>query len=704
MIGMPVRRLFFAKTVRGMNKLSYFWLLVCCVAGGGVADEVKNLSAVEVRAQNENLTGIAAAGSEGVVSSQRLAAVPILRPGEALEMVPGLIVTQHAGDGKANQYFLRGFNLDHGTDFATFVGGVPGNMPTHAHGQGYTDLNFLIPELVDRVRYRKGPYYADEGDFASAGAAHIDYKRKMEGTLGQVTLGEHGYARALVAGAPAVGSGQLLYGLEWFHNDGPWVVPENYRKLNGVLSYSQGSRNDGFAVTAMAYRGQWTSTDQLAKRAIDSGLVGRFGTLDSSTGGETHRYSLSGEWAARGQDSQSRASLWWLKSGLDLWSNFQYCLNDYANSGTCATGDQFKQGERRQAGGLAASRALFANWGGFEVENSFGVQGRVDRLRPVGLTNTSDRKTWNTVRADDVTQKSLSLWAQNEIRWLPWLRSLLGLRGDAYRFDVASSLAANSGKASDQIVTPKFGLVFGPWQKTEIYLNYGHGFHSNDARGTTIRVDPTDGATPVDRVKPLVRTRGYEVGLRSEPLRGWQTTVALWQLDTASELLFVGDAGTTEPSRPSRRYGLEWTNLYVPTDWLAFDADLSWAHARFRDSDPAGSHIPGAVTTTANLGVTVDNLGPWFGALRLRYFGPRPLLEDNSVRSSGSALTNLRLGYKFDKSTQVAMDVYNLFDRKVNDIEYWYDSQLPGEAAPVFDRHLHSSEPRTLRLTVSHRF
>ena len=668
-----------------------------------LAGETAELSVVEVRAKAENLEGIAAAGSQGVVSSQRLATVPILRPGEALEMVPGLIVTQHAGDGKANQYFLRGFNLDHGTDFATYVGGVPVNMPTHAHGQGYSDLNFLIPELVDRISYRKGPYYAEEGDFSSAGAAHIDYFRKIDGTLAHVTLGQHGYARSLLAGSPVVGNGNLLYGLELFHNDGPWQAAENYRKLNGLLRYSEGTRYDGFSLTGMAYRGNWTSTDQVAKRAIDSGLVSRYGTLDSTTGGETYRYSLSGEWAKRGDNSQSKANVWWLRSGLDLWSNFQYCLNDFAANGNCDMGDQFKQGERRQVGGFAASHTLYDRWSNFDVSNAFGVQGRMDRLRPVGLYNTSQRNTWNTVREDNVAQRSLALWAQNELRWTSWLRSISGLRGDAYDFTVDSNLSANSGKASDQMLTPKFSLVFGPWQKTELYFNYGHGFHSNDARGTTITQDPGSG-NPVGRVKPLVRTKGSEIGLRTEIVQGWQSTVALWQLEEASELLFVGDAGTTEASRPSRRYGVEWTNLYVPTDWLAIDADLAVSHARFRDSDVAGNYIPGAVSCTVNLGLTLDQLGPWFGTLRFRYFGPRHLIEDNSVRSSGSALTNLRLGYKFDKRTQVAMDVYNLFDRRVNDVEYWYESQLSNETFPQADRHIHPSEPRTLRLTISHRF
>jgi hypothetical protein len=682
--------------------------LICSLllaAGGGVAaQDAPQLSAVEVRAQVENLEGLAMAGSEGVVSGQRLATVPLQRPGEVLEMVPGLIVTQHAGDGKANQYFLRGFNLDHGTDFATYVAGIPVNMPTHAHGQGYTDLNFVIPELVDRIRYRKGPYFADEGDFSSVGVARIDYLRRIDGTLTKITAGQNGYGRALLAGSPEVGAGNLLYAVELFTNDGPWEIPENYRKYNGVLRYSQGNRDDGFSLTGMAYRGDWTSTDQVARRAIDGGYISRFGTLDPTTGGDTYRYSLSGDWARRGSDSQSLANVWWLKSGLDLWSNFQYCLNDFAANGNCDTGDQFKQAERRQAGGFTASHVIFDRWGGFDVENSFGILGRIDRIRPVGLYNTVNRIARNTVREDRVTQRNLSLWAQNETRWSSWFRTVAGLRGEAYDFTVDANLPDNSGKTSDQMLTPKFSMIFGPWRKSEFYLNYGQGFHSNDARGTTIRVDPADGVTPVERVRPLVRTTGYEAGVRSEPISGWQTTLALWQLDSASELLFVGDAGTTEASRPSRRYGVEWNNLYLPTSWLAFDADLAWSHAQFTDGDPVGKYIPGAVQTTANVGITIDQLGPWFGALRWRYFGPRPLVEDNTVRSASSSLTNLRVGYRLSPRTQVSIDVFNLFDNDVNDIEYWYDSQLPNETAPVFDRHIHPAEPRTFRLSFAHRF
>ena len=682
---------------------SYACLIGAVFGSSALAHDAVELSAVEVRAKSENLQGVATAGSEGVVSSQRLAAVPLLRPGEVLEMVPGLIVTQHAGDGKANQYFLRGFNLDHGTDFATYVGGVPVNMPTHAHGQGYTDLNFLIPELVDRMTYRKGAYYAEEGDFSSAGSARIEYFRKMESNLAQVTVGQNGYVRSLLAGSPALGSGNLLYGLELFHNDGPWQVDEHYKKLNGLLRYSEGTRQNGFSVSGMAYRGSWRSTDQIPQRAIDSSLVNRFGSLDSSTGGKTFRYSLSADWVKTGEHSQSKANVWGLRSGLDLWSNFQYCLNDLAATGNCNNGDQFKQSERRSAGGFAGSHTMFDHWAGFDVENTLGLQGRMDRISPLGLYGTRQRTTLNTVREDQVTQRNLGLWFENKVHWASWLRSAQGLRADAYNFAVDANLNTNSGKASDQMVTPKFSAIFGPWQRSELYLNYGHGFHSNDARGTTIKVDPVSG-DPVSKVQPLVRTKAYEIGLRSEIASGWQSTVAFWQLDSASELLFVGDAGTTEASRPSRRQGVEWTNLYVVNDWLAFDADLSRSNAKFRDADPSGNHIPGAVGVTANLGVTVDRIGPWFGAMRLRYVGARPLIEDGSVRSSVSALTNLRMGYRIDQRTQLALDVFNLFNRKANDIEYWYSSQLAHETSQVNDRHIHPSESRNYRLTLTYRF
>ena len=657
--------------------------------------QAQSADTVEVRAEQENMAGVARSASEGVISGERLRAMPLLRPGEVMEMVPGLMVTQHAGDGKANQYFLRGFNLDHGTDFATFVAGMPVNMPSHAHGQGYTDLNFLIPELIQKVHYQKGPYDAQVGDFASAGTAHIDYLRQMDSPLAQVTVGQGGFQRMLLAGSPATdaGQGKLLYGLEVFRNDGPWQTPEDLRKLNGVVRYSDGSALNGFALTAMAYRSQWTSTDQVAQRAIDQGWIGRYDSLDRTTGGQTQRYSLSGEWAWLQGDTRTRASAWWLKSSLDLWSNFQYCLSD--PSIQCPTGDQFMQREQRQAMGLSLSQSVPALWGDKAVDNSYGLQVRQDNIAPIGLYATREREVLSTLRQDQVWQRSTALWFQNEVRWLPWLRSIAGLRADAYQFDVQSSLPQHSGHTRAHMTSPKLGLVLGPWHKAEVYLNHGYGFHSNDARGTT---------QPVDPISPLVRTQASELGVRWTVRPGWTSTVSLWQLKTASELLFVGDAGTTEPSRPSRRTGLEWGHFARLGQHVALDADLSWSRARFTDGDAAGPFIPGAVTTTANLGITLDAWGPWSAAFRLRYFGPRPLLEDGSVQSASSLIGNLRVGYRLDVRNRLSLDVFNVFNTQRNDIEYFYASRLPGESVPVWDRHVHPAEPRMLRLSWSHRF
>ena len=307
-------------------------------------------------------------------------------------------------------------------------------------------------------------------------------------------------------------------------------------------------------------------------------------------------------------------------------------------------------------------------------------------------------------RQDHIVESSLALYGENATRWAPWLRSVAGLRADAYRFKVNSDNAVNSGTAREAIVNPKLSLVAGPWASTEFYVNAGGGFHSNDARGTTIRVDPKTGDA-ADRVTPLVRSRGAELGVRGNWLPGLQTSLAIYRLDLASELLFVGDAGTTEASRPSRRVGFELANYYKLGNWLTVDADVAFARARFRDADPTGNRIPGAVEGVASLAIAVDNLGPWFGAAQLRYFGPRPLLEDNSVRSSSTIVFNARLGYRVSPKMRVELEGFNLANRRASAIDYYYTSRLPGEAVAGVDAiHFHPVESRSFRLTLAMNF
>jgi hypothetical protein len=641
----------------------------------------------------EGLVGDADAASQGVVDDEQLENRPLLRPAEVLEVIPGVVVTQHSGSGKANQYFLRGFNLDHGTDFSIHLDGMPVNLPSHGHGQGYADLNFMIPELVEHIHYRKGPYYADEGDFSAAGAAHIHYKRELQRGFADFSVGSFGYRRSLFAGDKDVAGGRLLGALELQADDGPWENPEKLRKLNAILRFAKGTQADGFTLTAMAYRNRWNSTDQIPQRAVDSGTLGRFGAVDPTDGGRSSRYSVSGNWARTDGTTSTRASVYVIRSDLQLFSNFTYFLNNPVN------GDQFQQVDRRAVSGGELSRTWQASVAGREMENVAGVRLRNDNIGEVGLHNTFARQRLSTVRSDSIVQSSAAIYFSNTVRWTEKVRTTAGLRGDLYRFRVASDNPANSGRVSDSITTPKFGLVLGPWRDTEYYLNWGNGFHSNDARGATITVDPSTGA-PATRVTPLVRAKGGELGVRTSPFSGFQTSLALWRLEIDSELLFIGDAGTTEPSRPSRRTGLEWAGYYKASRALTIDFDANWSKARFRDFGPAGSFIPGSPDRTASAGATYAD-GPWTAGLRVRYFGARPLIENDSQRSRSSSLVNAKLGYAMTKQLKLGLEAHNLLNRRPNDIDYFYASRLAGEpTAGVSDLHSHPAEPRTLRLSV----
>ena len=655
------------------------------------------LKPVTIEGNYDNAVGTSDAASEGVVTSKLLESRPTLRPAEVLEFVPGVIVTQHSGDGKANQYFLRGFNLDHGTDFATWVDGMPVNMVSHAHGQGYSDLNWLIPELVDRMNYRKGPYAASEGDFSSAGAAHIHLFDALPANLASVTIGANAYRRALAAGTAQMATGKLSYALEAAHNSGPWDNPERFHRLNGVLRYSTGHVEARSSVTLMGYSARWNATDQVPQRAVDAGLLSRFGTIDATDGGGTERFSLSWQTQRQLADGEWSANAYAIRSSLNLFSNFTYQLDR-------PEGDQFEQAERRSVIGAALSRKWNTPIGEHEGSTTVGVQLRQDRLAPVALYDTVARERVGTTQESRIRQTSIGAYAQNDTQWTAWLRSVAGVRTDHYRFGVASSIAENSSQKSAAIASPKLSLIFGPWASTELFANAGRGFHSNDARGVTARLAPRE-LTPTLAVTPLVRTTGAELGLRTEIIPGLQTSMALWQLKLGSELVFVGDAGDTQASRASRRKGFEWNNHYRARPWLLLDADFAVSRARFTQDDAAGNFVPGSVGKVVSLGATVTGKGPWSGQLQLRYFGPRPLTEDNAQRSSATTLAYARIGYRVNDRWKLALDVFNLFNRKASDIDYVYASRLPAEpAAGVEDRHFHPVEPRSTRLTLTANF
>lgn len=673
---------------------SHCLLLFClnCVCESQATDTL-DLDEIAVRAHYDTAVGSSDAASEGKVNASLMQNRPISRVGEIMEFVPGMIVTQHSGSGKANQYYLRGFNLDHGTDFATYVDDMPVNMRTHAHGQGYTDLNFLIPELVSHIHYKKGTYSAQEGDFSSAGAARLHLLNQLPNGIASLTVGSYDYQRMLFANSVGLGEGHLLYALDVNHYDGPWQVSEGVAKYNGLLRYSEGDAQDSMTLTAMAYHNRWSSTDQIPLRALRSGQISRFDAIDATDGGDSSRYSLSFNTQQRDQYGGWQLSAYAVYSSLDLYSNFTYFLNDPVN------GDQFNQSEKRTMLGVNFSQSWLGELAGLPIENKIGFQMRYDKLSPVALYNTLRKQRLSLIRSDKVEESSAGLFAENTVWWHDKLRTVAGLRYDRYQFDVKSSINGNSGNKGDGITSPKLSVIFGPWRNTEFFYNIGKGFHSNDARGTTQTVLPN--GNPASPVTPLVGTHGSEIGMRSEWIPGLQSSLAFWQLDIDSELVFVGDAGETEASRASRRYGVEWNNHYVVNDWLLLDMDIALSKARFTNKDPAGQYIPGAVNQVASVGATVTQWGNWFGSMQFRYFGPRPLIEDNSVQSNATFLTYARVGYRYSPKSTLTLDIFNLFDRKASDIDYYYASQRQSESMPVNDIHFHPVEPRSARLTLN---
>ncbi|HEV2532783.1 TonB-dependent receptor [Phenylobacterium sp.] len=654
----------------------------------------KQLSEVVVTASTQDVLGQATTASEGVVTKQELELRPVYRVGQLLETVPGLVVTVHSGEGKANQYLLRGFNLDHGTDLATFVGGMPVNERTHAHGQGYTDLNFLIPELASGVRFTKGPYYADEGDFSSVGSDHMGLVQDLPAqmALSAGTLGD----QRLFAGATfRLGEdARLIVAGEGVHLDGPWDHPDNLRKVNGAVRYAEGDAANGFAVTALYYHGLWNATTDQPLRAIREGLIDRFGTLDPSDGGKSERFSLSAEYAREDVGpGRIAANAYVIRNQLTLFNDFTHFLDDPVR------GDQHGQNDRRITAGGEIAYRMDGTVAGQRVETEFGVQGRYDRIY-VDARHTQNRQDLETLIADRVEEWNLSAYGQATLHLGDYVRAVGGLRVDRFQGDdhnLAGGLSANEGQSLAQ---PKASLIFGPWARTELYVSAGRGFHSNDTRAGTLA-----DVGIVARPPFLVKSTGYEVGLRTSAIPHVQAAATLFQMEFASELTYNADAGQTEAGRPGLRRGLELTAQYRPVHWLELNANVAISRARYTDGDPAGSHIEDAPALVVSAGLLLDNLGPWFGAVEVRDLGAHPLIPDNSQRSAGYREVNLNLGYKITPKLRVQADVFNLFDSKDDAADYFYVDRLPGEpAAGVADIHVHPLEPRSARIGITARF
>ncbi|GAC1624938.1 MAG: TonB-dependent receptor [Nevskia sp.] len=688
----------------GPIALSMLALLPKPGAAAGVPGEATELGAVNVTANK--LVGESDSATIGTVYSEQFENRPISRPGEILEVVPGLIVTQHSGEGKANQYFLRGYNLDHGTDFAIFVDGLPVNQPTHAHGQGYADNGFFIPELVDSVLYRKGPYYVEYGDFSEAGAADIRYKEHFDRNLFEATGGYYGYGRLLGVGSYKIGPGELVVGAEYVHYDAPYELKESFNKGNLVLRYAGHHEGGSYHVLASAYSTRNLSPDQIPQRAVDQGLIGLYGFIDPTDGGRSHRVNFSGGLDQQLGPGHLSFAAYAFRYQLDLYSDFTYFLDNPVD------GDQFNQFDKRNVYGGSAVYKIPAALFGLKFDNEVGVQTRYDDILKVALYRTARRQRLSTTSDDSVQEWNSAAFAQTSFRLTDWARASLGLRAENLAFDVQvntagtpAAIARNSGSGAAKLISPKGALIFGPFHKTEFFINAGQGYHSNDVRGATEHIDPVSG-DPRDPVTPLVPARGLDLGLRSALVPHVQLAASVFRLSSASELVYNGDAGDTSPNRASVRYGGELAVYYRPIPHLVIDSDIAYTRARYKDHDPViGDHVPQAVQGVAALGLTYESPQGWDASLRARYFGKRPLIEDASVVSKATTVVNVGIGYRLTQKLKIAGQINNLFDSKDHDIDYYYSSRLQGEPADgVNDTHFHVIEPINGRVTLSYTY
>ena len=664
-------------------------------AGINSSSDIAEMSNITISGNAQ--MGGAVSASMGTVVAEQIAQRPISRAGEILETVPGLIVTQHSGEGKANQYFLRGFNLDHGTDMATFIDGMPVNNRTHAHGQGYTDINFIIPEMIESLDYSKGPYYGKEGDFANAGAVRMHSKSSMDDTLIKIGFGQFGYQRVLLAGGTNdlfSDGDRFIAALDTTRYDGPWDVAQEQEKYSAMAKYTFGNAVNGGNISFMGFDNTWTATDQVPQRYIDNG-GDRYDSLDDTTGGDTHRYSISYEGWHDIAGKSLQSNVYAVDYGLDLFSNYTYAIDP-------VNGDQIRQYDERK---IIGGSLLFDVLPTAKGEWQLGMDVRHDNIGDVSLSATTKRDVREVLIRHKVEETGLGLFLQNNHNWTDSFRTQIGARIDYLQADVENRLTGEKSDANDSMVSPKFNAIYSATETTHIFFNYGQGYHSNDARGFSEGSRATNGKADV-----FARSEGADIGVQSQLTDTLQLAASLWWLTLDSELVFVGDNGETEASDKSERKGVEASIFWQPQSWLIIDSDVALSQARLQPSGQSDQYIPGAIERVFSLGVAVHDFGQWDAGLRLRHFGDFALNEDNSERADAVTMLNAQLGYDFTTSLSGSVEVLNITNEEGNDITYLYDSRLPAvngnpaEVTDVEDVHLHPTEPRMVRASLAYRF
>jgi hypothetical protein len=616
------------------------------------------------------------AASATTVRDRDLELRPPARPADILSAVPGVYVVQHAGGGKANQYFLRGFDADHGTDIALSVDGVPVNQVSHGHGQGYADLHWVIPELVQRIDVKKGPYFAELGDFATAGALNLVTRSSLEQSQLSLSAGMFDTYRGLVIASPRFDGWKPLIAGEVYGTNGPFERGEALRRYNAVTKLTREFGDDAgssLTVGLASYGSGWNASGQLPLREVRSGRLDRFGSLDPTEGGISQRHAVHASFRAAPTPESSVSLLAYLASyRLNLYSNFTFVSRDPVN------GDMIEQTDARTTTGLSGNYRFHRHWGDVTFDTTLGVQARNDLIRN-GLHFARQRERLQTVRSDTVREGSLAVYAQEDVEWTHWLRTVAGVRADYFDFQVDDQLkdstsagARSSGVRQAALVSPKGSVVLTPRADLDLYLNFGLGYHSNDARGVVRRVD---------RVTPLTRATGYEAGARVRLFERLELAAAAFVLDLDSEIVWVGDEGTTEARGATRRLGGELEARLELSSWLFADADLSLTRATYRQST-ANAAVALAPTRIASGGISIQHPGGYFGRVGLFHLGDRPATEDRFFTAEGFTRLDATAGYR-TRRYELSLSGQNLTNTSFREAQFANVSRLPRETSPA---------------------
>lgn len=626
------------------------------------------------------------AASSSTVRAQDFATRPITDPSDILEVTPGLLTVQHAGGGKATQYFIRGFDADHGTDLALSVDGVPVNAVSHGHGQGYADLHFVIPELIESFQVTKGPYAADQTDFATAGAVNLVSRRVFDRSEAKLGYGAFNTFRALlIAAPPSDGRLDSYVAAELYGSNGPFRVPERTRRLNlaARATLHTGERSD-LSLQLQSYTAGWNASGQIPLRAVTAGLMDRFDSVDPTEGGGSSRHAATLQYQQRDDGGGTLKLLaYGVRSDLDLFSNFTFFAADPL------LGDQIEQVDGRLMLGGEARYARPFRLGGVRTQLSGGARVRGDGV-DTGLFRSVRRERLGSTIDARVLETSAGLWTEADVEWAGWLRTVAGVRADRFTFQVDDRLAAAGGKASALLVSPKASAVLSPLPWLDVYLNLGRGFHSNDARGVVRAVDP---------VSPLAAATGYELGARAQ-LGGLDLAAAAWGLDLDSEVVWVGDEGTTEPRPATRRLGVEVEARYRFNRWLRADVDVTWTRARFLEETGGGTFVPLAPVFTWSGGLSAQHPSGWFGTARVEGLTDRPANEDGSLTAEGFTLVDVEAGYE-SRSFRATLGVRNLFNVPWRQAQFANESRLSWEEDAVADLHFTPGYPLSAMASVS---